>query len=147
LIIEKKGKVVKGLGGLFTVRAEDADGVSLYSCRAKGALHKDEEKLLIGDNVTLAIDTDTPDSVVIAGIEERKNAFIRPPMANLDYLFIVFAAARPDPVLEVVDKLIAIAIHNGVEPVAVITKRDLSDTSDLKYGKMYASVGIRTFVT
>ena len=147
MIIEKKGKVVKGLGGLYSVRVAENGGVSVYNCRAKGVLHKDEEKILIGDNVTIAIDGDTPDSIVIKSIEERKNSFIRPPMANLDYLFIVFAAARPNPVLEVVDKLIAIAIHNKVVPVAIITKQDLSDSLSAEYERMYKSVGIDTFVT
>ena len=147
MIIEKKGKVTKGLGGLYSVRVADGEEISIYSCRAKGALHKDEEKLLIGDNVTVEIDESTPDSIIISEIEERKNSFIRPPMANLDYLFIVFAAKRPNPVLEVVDKLIAIAIHNSVTPVVLITKRDLSDSLATEYEQIYKSVGIDTFIT
>lgn len=148
MISEKYGKVIKGLGGLFSVRVKEESGeVNIYNCRAKGSLHKDEEKLLVGDNVVITIDTETPDSIVISEISERKNALIRPPMANLDYLFIVFAAKRPNPVLEVVDKLIAIAIHNNITPVAVITKQDLSGSLAEEYEALYRSVGIDTFVT
>ena len=63
---EKIGKVIKGLGGLYETRVETEDGVEIYSCRAKGNLRRDEEKLLIGDNVKLTIDTETPDGIVIS---------------------------------------------------------------------------------
>jgi lipopolysaccharide/colanic/teichoic acid biosynthesis glycosyltransferase len=46
LITEKYGKVIKGLGGLYDVRVDTDEGSSIYTCRAKGVLHKDEEKLL-----------------------------------------------------------------------------------------------------
>ena len=148
MITEKKGKVIKGLGGLYNVRVQENDGsLSVYTCRAKGVLHKDEEKLLIGDNVLLSIDDTTPDGIVISEIEERKNALIRPPMANLDYLFMVFAAKKPTPVLEVVDKLIAISVHNGIIPVVVVTKKDLDSTIADEYAAIYEQAGIRTFVT
>ena len=53
LITEKHGKIIKGLGGLYNVRVQSTDGaVQIYTCRAKGVLHKNEEKLYIGDNVT-----------------------------------------------------------------------------------------------
>lgn len=148
MIIEKKGKVVKGLGGLYNVRVTENDGrTSIYTCRAKGVLHKDEEKLLIGDNVSISIDDSTPDGIIISEIEERTNSLIRPPMANLDYLFMVFAAKKPTPVLEVIDKLIAIAVHNGIKPIAVVTKMDLDGDIADEYAEIYKRVGIDTFVT
>lgn len=148
MISEKYGKVIKGLGGLYNIRVSEQDGVVLiYTCRARGSLHKDEEKVLIGDNVRISIDDETPDGIVISEISVRKNAIIRPPMANLDYLFIVFAAKKPSPVLEVVDKLIAIAIHNDIKPVVIVTKQDLGDTLASEYSAIYKAAGIDTFIT
>ena len=147
MITEKRGKVTKGLGGLYEIRIEDGGEISRLSCRAKGNLKRDEEKLLVGDNVTVTIDDSTPDGVVISSIEERRNALIRPPLANLDYLFIVFAAAKPQPVIETVDKLIAIAVHNKITPVVVITKSDLQAEAAEEYAAIYRLVGIPTFVT
>jgi ribosome biogenesis GTPase len=147
LAIEKRGKVVKGLGGLFEVRIKDEQGISRISCRAKGALHRDDAKVLIGDNVTVSIDESTPDGVVINSVEERKNSLIRPPLANIDYLFIVFAAKKPAPVIETVDKLIAIAEHNAITPVVIITKSDLSSDAAEEYLSIYKNVGIDAFVT
>lgn len=147
MIYEKHGKVTKGLGGLYEVRIEDEGSVERLACRAKGNLKRDEEKLLIGDNVTVTIDDSTPDGVVISSFDERKNSLIRPPLANLDYLFIVFAAAKPSPVIETVDKLIAIAVHNGITPVCVITKTDLDSSAAEEYAEIYRLAGIETFVT
>lgn len=147
MITVKRGKVVKGLGGLYEIRISDGGEISRLSCRAKGNLRRDEEKLLVGDDVTVTVDDSTPDGVVISSIDERKNSLIRPPLANLDYLFIVFAAAKPSPVIETVDKLIAIAVHNGITPVVVITKSDLQTEAAEEYAEIYKLVGIPTFVT
>ena len=147
MITERYGKVVKGLGGLYDVKVSDSLGEATYSCRAKGVLHKDEEKLLVGDNVCVSVDDATEGGIVISEIKERRNALIRPPMANLDYLFIVFAARKPAPVLEVVDKLIAIAIHNSITPIVVITKQDLGDDLAEEYAEIYRNAGITTFAT
>lgn len=144
---EKLGKVIKGLGGLYETRVETEEGVEIYSSRAKGNLRRDEEKVLIGDNVKITIDTDTPDGIVISEVLSRKNALIRPPMANLDCLFTVFAAAKPAPVLETVDKMISIAEYNGITPVIVITKCDVDSQEAQRYAGIYRGAGIDTFVT
>ena len=147
MIEERNGKVVKGLGGLYEVRIMDESGVSRISCRAKGVLHRDEERVLIGDDVKVEIDSETQGSVVISDVLTRKNSLIRPPMANLDYIFIVFAAKHPAPVLETVDKLISIANYNNIEPIVVITKSDMSAPLAEEYRKIYELSGITAFVT
>ena len=147
MITEKFGKVVKGLGGLYEVRIDEGGEISRLACRAKGVLKRDEAKVLIGDNVTVTIDDSTPDGIVISHIADRKNSLIRPPLANLDYIFIVFAAAKPSPVIETVDKLIAIAVHNSITPVVVITKSDIQSDAAEEYAAIYRLAGITTFVT
>ena len=144
MIKEIKGKIVKGLGGLYDIRCFDGERIV---CRAKGGLRRDEDKLFVGDNVLVSIDDTVSDSVVVSEIFERKNSLIRPPMANLDFLFIVFAAKKPTPVIETVDKLIAIAEHNGIAPVLIITKSDLDGDASSEYLDIYKKVGIPAFVT
>ena len=147
MITEKKGRVTKGLGGLYEVRSVENGRVSVYSCRAKGVLKRDEDKVLVGDNVKILLDDAIPDSVVIGEIFERKNALIRPPLSNLDYIFIVFSAKKPSPVSETVDKLIAIAEHSGIIPVCVITKSDLDNTYAYELQDIYKGAGFDCFVT
>ena len=147
MITTKQGKVVKGLGGLFETRIFEGGAVTRLACRAKGILKRDEAKVLIGDNVQITIDDSTPDGIVISEITERKNSLIRPPLANLDYLFIVFAAAKPSPVIETVDKLCAIAEHNSIKPIIVITKSDLGSDAADEFASIYRKVGMPTFIT
>lgn len=147
MIYEKTGRVVKGLGGLYEVRISEDGRVSRLVCRAQGKLKRNEEKVLIGDIVRVSVDDTTPDGVVITEVLKRKNSLIRPPMANLDYLFIVFAAKKPSPVIETVDKLISIAVHNRITPVVVITKSDLGKDAAEEYLDIYRRVNIPAFVT
>ncbi len=147
MITEKCGKVVKGLGGLYVTRTECEGKIEYISCYAKGVLKRDDEKVLIGDNVKLLFDDATPDSVVISEVITRTNSLIRPPMANLDYLFITLAVKKPAPVLETVDKLISIAEYNGITPVIVLTKSDLSDKTAHNIATIYEKIGFPTFIT
>ncbi len=139
--------MIKGLGGLWQTRVVSDGEVSYYTSRAKGVLRRDEEKLLVGDEVMLTLDDATPDGIVISSLLPRRNSLIRPPLSNLDYIFIVFAAKKPQPVLETVDKLTAIAVHNRIEPVIVITKSELADSYAEELSDIYTKSGFTTFVT
>lgn len=148
MISERIGKIIKGVGGLYESRVVNENGeIERINCRAKGSLHRDEEKLLVGDEVKITEDTETVGGIAISECLPRKNALIRPPLANLDFIFIAFAAKKPAPVLETVDKLIAIAEHNGIEPVVIITKSDISDSLSAEYRDIYNRAGFKVFVT
>lgn len=146
MIYTKVGRVVKGLGGLYETRVVENGVAERVVCRAKGNLKRDEEKVLIGDEVEILFDDSAEGSVVISSVLPRKNSLIRPPLANLDYLFIILASKKPTPVLETVDKLIAIAEHNGIEPVVVVTKCDLDAPLAEEYREIYKTAGIPVFV-
>ena len=66
--------------------------------------------------------------------------FIRPPIANLDVLFIVASTTQPVPSTLVLDKLTAAALYQNVQPVLVFTKTDLSAADTL--AQDYARSGI-----
>ncbi len=159
------GRVIKGVGGLFTVRLRQkgCDGMPLDGktvvARGRGSLHRKGE-LLVGDVVRVSyLDVSfsvrdgeilpSPDGTGIAidEILERRCALIRPPMSNLDVLFVTVAAASPDPILQTVDKLISIAEYNRIEPVVVITKSDLAPTYAEWLGKLYRKAGFTVFLT
>ena len=76
MITTKYGKVVKGLGGLYETRVQSENGIERLACRAKGVLKRDDEKVLIGDNVKILCDDSTPDGLVISEVIERKNSLI-----------------------------------------------------------------------
>ena len=146
-----RGKIMQGVGGLYTVRilAEDSSLFgSLTDCRARGSFRHNNMTPLAGDNVTLLpaeASGDGKGQYVIDEITDRKNSLIRPPLANLDYIFVTMAAAAPLPVLTTVDKLICIAEFNNIEPVIVITKKELDSEYAEKLERLYRSCGFDVF--
>lgn len=114
-----KGKIVKGIGGFYYV---DADSV-IYECKARGSFRNKNQKPLVGDNVQICINENAENTIDV--IEERKNELVRPPLANLDTLFIIASLVDPKINTLIIDKLIAIAEYKNIEPVIVLTKTDL----------------------
>ena len=150
-----KGKIIKGVGGLYYVRPENAEGkCPLLPCRARGKFRHEGLTPLVGDNVEILGSTASLDLVesapektdlVIDAIVERQNALIRPPLANLDVIFVSMASAFPSPILSTVDKLISIAEYNGIEPVIVIGKSDIDTESTDALVALYRGAGFTVF--
>lgn len=138
------GRIIKGVGGLYQVKLPGQD--TPVACRAKGAFRHENLTPLVGDTVSLEFDPSTGDAM-ISDISERKNALIRPPLANLDYMFVTLAAAKPQPVLETVDKLICILEHHRITPVIVVTKYDANPTYAEELYALYKNAGFDTFCT
>ncbi len=116
--------IVKGIGGFYYVKT----GGSLVECKPKGIFRKKRITPVAGDIVRLETDGGAH---VIADILPRKNVFVRPPVANVDQFFIVVSTVQPVPSTLVIDKLSAIAVDKGAQPVLVITKTDLQDAQPL----------------
>ncbi len=119
------GRIMKGIGGFYYV--ETASG--LFECKAKGRFRKEKLTPLAGDLVTITVREDKENT--IDRILPRKNALKRPPVANIDRLFLVISAAKPLPRTLVIDKLTCIAEKNGIEPVLIFSKTDLAPIDDL----------------
>lgn len=114
--------ITKGIGGFYYVRTDDG----IVECRARGVFRKRGITPVAGDNVTLSAD-----KAAIEEILPRKNVFIRPPVANLDVLFIVASTTQPVPSTRILDELTAAAVYQDVCPVLVITKADLAAADQL----------------
>lgn len=141
-----KGLVTRGVGGLFTIALDtEYNGKKQLEARAKGAFKHDKITLLAGDRVE--IDINENGEPYISKIEDRKNSLIRPPLSNLDTLFVVISCVKPSPVLETIDKLICIAEAKGIEPVIVITKADLDADFAEKTAEIYKKCGFEVFIT
>lgn len=135
------GRVVGSLGGLYTVLSEEG---TRYECRAKGVLRRDENRLLVGDRVTLSLGERSSDTVV-SSISPRKNSLLRPPLANLDLLFLVAAATEPQPSLDLMDKMTAIMAENQIETVLLVTKYDRSPEKAEALAALYRKAGFTVF--
>ena len=138
--MSRSGIITAGVGGLFEIELEDRE---VISCRAKGNFKREIGKLAVGDRVT--VDTDDNGNSVVSKVFPRKNSLIRPAMANLDRIFVTVPAKDPMPDLFTVDKLLAIAHHQGIKCTVVITKNDLDGAYAKELEKIYTVSGFDTF--
>jgi len=144
-----EGIIIKGVGGLYTVRPlTDEWNGDLFSCRARGVFRHDGITPLPGDQVVCTVADESADEnreYVIDSIKERKNSLIRPALANLTHLFIVIPAARPKPDLICADKLVSAAEDKGIEPVIIITKSDIDKDEAERIKEIYTLGGFSAF--
>jgi ribosome biogenesis GTPase len=119
------GTIVKALSGFYYV---DHDG-EIVTCRARGKFRHTGVSPLVGDRVEVTLlggGTGSVDRIL-----ERKNAFTRPAVANMDMLVMIAAGVNPitDPFL--IDRVAAIAERKDCEPVICINKCDLEPCDEL----------------
>ncbi len=119
------GVIVKALSGFYYVNT----GSELVECKARGKFRLDGTSPLVGDRVSLSIDSNGKGR--IEKLKERKNWFIRPAVANIDAL--VFVAANTNPVTDpfLVDRVSVIAAEAGCELVICINKTDIDPGDEL----------------
>ncbi|MBR5315393.1 MAG: ribosome small subunit-dependent GTPase A, partial [Firmicutes bacterium] len=114
-----KGLIMKGIGGFYYVKT--AEG--LFQAKGRGIFKKEGITLAVGDVVDIEVLDDG--DAVINSIDERKNQFIRPPIANIDRFIVVFAATKPKPNYTIIDKFLIMAEQHHIEPVICVNKCDL----------------------
>ncbi len=123
------GKIIKGIAGFYYVHIEN-DGI--YECKAKGAFRKNKIKPLVGDNVEIDIlDTQEKKGNII-DILDRTNELIRPAVANIDQALVIFAAAKPNPNFNLLDRFLIMMERQGVDTLICFNKKDIVDSKELK---------------
>lgn len=132
--------MISSVGGLYGVEVGDR----VVKCRARGIFRNEGITVTVGDRVTVGWENDG--SAAIEKVGERHSLLIRPPLANLDVLMIVFAVKKPLPVPETIDKLTCIVRHNGILPVLVITKCELDRAAAAEYAAIYRLATYPVFV-
>ena len=130
------GKIIKGIGGFYYVDADDV----IYECKARGSFRNDNLTPLVGDNVEISINENAENR--IEKIMQRTNSLVRPPLANLDLLFIVNSLVDPKINTLITDRLIAVAEYKKFEPVIVLTKTDLEPDFQ-EYIDIYENAGFK----
>ncbi len=128
-----EGRIIKALSGFYYVQTDSG----ILECKARGKFRLDGTSPLVGDRVSCSIDANGKGR--IDSVEERKNFFIRPAVANIDAL--VFVAANTNPVTDpfLVDRVSVIAEHSGCELIVCINKIDV-DSADELY-KIFSEAG------
>ena len=133
-----KGIIIKSIAGFCYVEV----GNKVYECKPRGVMRKNSVTPLAGDKVEITVDGDKG---VVEKILPRKNFLIRPPLANVDKLFIVSSLKIPDVNTLLIDRMTAIAEHLSMTPVIIFNKADLGSFGDLP--GVYSKIGYKTIVT
>ena len=130
------GVVQKAISGFYYVKS---DGI-LYECKARGSFRKKGFSPLCGDNVKAEINGKNG---VITEIVGRKNSLVRPPVANIDKLFVVSSSENPAPNCLLIDRITVIAESKGIEPILVFNKNDLANLDE--YRDVYIKSGFKAY--
>ena len=131
-------RIIKALSGFYYVQTEGG----VVECRARGKFRKEGVSPLVGDFVTISR---SGKSGTVEEILPRKNSFIRPAVANVDLLVLLASCAIPQTEPFLIDRVLAIAGQQGVEPLICVNKNDLEPGEGL--AGIYRRAGFRVIVT
>ena len=138
--MNRHGVVLSGTGGVWNVRTDDGE---ILEVSMRGRLKKldDSLKLTVGDSVNIER-ASGDESWAIGEILPRKSQLARRMpggghgerivAANVDQVMIVFAAAKPEPHVRMLDRFLVIAEGNALEARIVINKIDLVDEAETR---------------
>ena len=133
-----QGVILRGIGSFYY--ALDDEG-TVHTLRAQGKLRRERLKPKVGDRVELTPGDDDEHGWIL-GILPRKNELVRPPVANIDVIVIVVAAATPDPDLMLADRLMLNARRAGIDVQMVINKCDLNPEGAQAIAEQYCGAGV-----
>ena len=118
---EEIGILLKGVGSFYEVLTDAGETIT---CKARGLFRKEHTVPTVGDRV--ALERQPQGYALLTRIFPRKNLLIRPPVANIDRIFLVVSASVPEPDWLLIDRMILEAKRLGIDPVPVMNKVDTS---------------------
>ena len=124
-----QGKIVKGISGFYYVHVV---GTGIYECKAKGAFRNQKIKPLVGDNVEIVVVDEENKKGNVEAILPRKNELIRPAVSNIDMALVIFAAAKPEPNFNLLDRFLCMMEYQKVPVTICFNKCDLIDENKRK---------------
>lgn len=131
-------RIIKALSGFYYVQTEDG----VVECRARGRFRRQDQSPLVGDFVRI---TRQRDKGVLEALLPRKNAFIRPAVANIDQLVVLASCAIPVTEPFLIDRVLAIAQLQNVPALVIVNKDDLAPAQPL--AEIYRRAGVPVLVT
>lgn len=117
------GKIIKGIAGFYYVHIEDK---GVYECKARGIFRNQRIKPLVGDNVSVDILDEQEKEGNITEIIPRKNALLRPAVANIDQALVIFAITKPDPDFKLLDRFLIRMEQQSLTSIICFNKQDIA---------------------
>lgn len=131
-----EGLILKGVGGLYHVESEGR----VIECRAGGRLRLGDMVPCAGDRVTVE---PNGEEGFITSILPRRNFLTRPPVANIDILFIVASEAPPETDTYLIDRQTVVSYFRDITPIVLLNKSDIA-SNDRLFG-IYKAAGIPVY--
>ena len=136
-----QGKIVKGISGFYYVHVVES---GLYECKAKGIFRQQKMKPLVGDDVEIDIISEEKKTGNVAAILPRKNALIRPAVANVEQALLIFAAASPNPNFNLLDRFLVMMGRQDVPVILCFNKCDLiTEEQQQEIASIYEASGCK----
>ena len=140
-----QGKIVKGISGFYYVHVAES---GIYECKAKGVFRNQNIKPLVGDDVEIAVIDEEKKKGNIENILPRSNELIRPAVANIDLALVIFAAAKPQPNFNLLDRFLIMMEYQKVPVVICFNKQDLVSEEEMKQiAEVYEKCGYTVLYT
>src|SRR5690606_5520580 len=101
---------------------------------------REGDRAVAGDRVRIDAATVAQDVLAIEAVEPRTSILerrtpegrgTRPVAANVDQVLVVTAVADPEPVLQLIDRLLLVAEANEIQPMVICNKIDLGDATPI----------------
>ena len=140
------GRVIKFYNSFFYVNVEG----NMIACKLRGLMKRDKRSgsaVCPGDYVEV---TQLKDGTgVIEKVNNRKNMFKRPAVANVDEVILTFAAAEPNLNRLLLNRFLVLAEWSGIDNIIIcINKIDLIDNADTflsEYEPLYKIMRVSAF--
>ena len=123
-----QGKIIRGIAGFYYVHVVES---GVYECKAKGIFRKDGLKPLVGDDVEIEILDEKDMEGNIMQILPRRNDLVRPAVANIDQALVVFAAAKPKPHFQLLDRFLVMMESKEIPAILCFNKSDIVDDAEI----------------
>ena len=141
-----KGKIIKGIAGFYYVHTPEKNVI--YECKAKGIFRNQNVKPLVGDDVVIDTETQPEGKGTIVQILPRKNELIRPAVANVDQAMVIFAAAEPNPNLNLLDRFLIMMRKQNLNTIVCFNKMDIvTEQETLLLKEIYKKCGYEVMFT
>lgn len=139
-----EGTIIKGIAGFYYVSTSEG----VFECKARGKFRIDNITPIVGDNVIVQVIDKNDFTGSVYKILPRKNELIRPKVANIDQVIIVFAATKPEINFDLLDRFILLVEKQNIEIVICINKIDIDDNNTLeKVKQIYVNAGYPIIAT
>jgi ribosome biogenesis GTPase len=149
------GVVLTRTGGTYRVHTPEGEMTAVLRGKLK---HDDDDRLVVGDIVDLALHRDGP--ATVERVHARRSVLARrkasggrsvrraqPIAANVDQVVVVTSTADPDPSPRMLDRFLVIAEANGLPAAIVVNKVELDRNVVDMLSRRFRAAGYQVLAT